>query len=612
MPKYKLKEIPLFRKISVLREFLKVMEAKPLYFVIQAISSISVAFFSGLSIGLLAPLTKGIVGRDFSFLKDAPVFKTIISQFPQVFDKAPETYLFFFLVAVIFIAALAKNILGYLFTLYLAYQKEKFSFNMKTFVFDRYLSFGKLYFDRTSQGHIRETLYFLQKVLNLLTQLGLTLVSICTLCVYLAIMVITSWKLTFYALSIVPPLFYLVQKIIAKIKKSAKAHTELSLKLGREVFNILTCISLVKAYSGEKEAKNKFNEINSELRKLNFDMSKKRSLVKPLHEIMVLAVLLILISLVGFKFTEVKADDISKYFLFLVLAKQGLPLFNAFSSFRTAVAMMEPPLKKVLEVLHNKGKFFVPEGNIEFRGLKKNIEFHHLSFSYHHKISILKDLSFNFEKGEMTAIVGPTGAGKTTIISLLMRFYDCPASAILIDGIDIRDFTLKSLRRHIALVTQDVLLFNDTLRRNITYGVKSKINEKHLVDALKKAHLHDFIKNLPEGLDTEIGDRGVKLSGGEKQRVSIARAIMKDSEIVILDEATSSLDSKTEKLIQEAIEQETRGRTTIAIAHRLSTIKNTDKIIVIENGKLIEQGSLEYLLKRKGKFYEYWEAQKFF
>ena len=171
---------------------------------------------------------------------------------------------------------------------------------------------------------------------------------------------------------------------------------------------------------------------------------------------------------------------------------------------------------------------------------------------------------------------------------------------------------MESLRRHIALVSQETVLFNDTIRKNIAYGFDSGVSDNDLVDVLKRARLYKFVQSLPDGLDTIVGDMGVRLSGGEKQRVSIARALLKGSEILILDEATSSLDSHTEGLIQQAIEEAVKGRTTIVIAHRLSTIKNADKIVVIENGSVIEQGTLQELLDRKGRFYEYWEEQKFF
>jgi len=198
------------------------------------------------------------------------------------------------------------------------------------------------------------------------------------------------------------------------------------------------------------------------------------------------------------------------------------------------------------------------------------------------------------------------------LINLILCFYECPPSSIFVDDCDIKEFTAKSLRKHTALVSQETLLFNDSLRANIVYGLHRDVSEEEFIEISKKARLYDFIMSLPDKLDTLIGDRGVMLSGGEKQRVSIARALLKKAEILILDEATSSLDTHTERLIQEAIDEAVKGRTTIVIAHRLSTIRNADKIIVIGNGRVAEEGSLNELLAKKGKFYEYWEEQKFF
>jgi ABC-type multidrug transport system fused ATPase/permease subunit len=211
----------------------------------------------------------------------------------------------------------------------------------------------------------------------------------------------------------------------------------------------------------------------------------------------------------------------------------------------------------------------------------------------------------------MTAIVGQTGSGKTTLINLLMRFYDIPKNSIKIDDDDIKDLTIKSLRRYIAIVSQETQLFNESLRTNLVYGLDNEISDEEAISALKKARLYDYVSKLPEGIDTFIGDKGVKLSGGEKQRLAIARALLKGSEILILDEATSSLDTKTERLIQEAINEAIKDKTSIVIAHRLSTIKHADKIVVLENGNVAEQGTLKELLKMKGLFYQYWEEQKF-
>ncbi|MCX5686472.1 MAG: ATP-binding cassette domain-containing protein, partial [Candidatus Omnitrophica bacterium] len=335
-------------------------------------------------------------------------------------------------------------------------------------------------------------------------------------------------------------------------------------------------------------------------------------LINPIQEIIVTLTLLLMVSAVALLFAKGKPAEISVFVVFFYAARRSLPMFNIFNNIRAGFAQAKPPLKELSKVFDDTDKFFVIEGPETFGGLQKAIEFNHLDFAYVKDKPVLKDLSLCIEKGKITALVGPSGAGKTTIISMIMRFYDCPPNSILVDGSDVRDYTLKSLRKHMALVSQEVLLLNDTLRNNMIFGLDREVLDEELMNISKKARLYDFITSAPDGFNTEIGDRGVKLSGGEKQRVAIARTLLKKSEILILDEATSSLDSNTEKLIQEAIDEAVKDRTAIVIAHRLSTIKNANKIIVIEDGRVVEQGPLNELLASKGKFYGYWEAQKFY
>ncbi|MDD5218937.1 MAG: ATP-binding cassette domain-containing protein, partial [Candidatus Omnitrophica bacterium] len=207
--------------------------------------------------------------------------------------------------------------------------------------------------------------------------------------------------------------------------------------------------------------------------------------------------------------------------------------------------------------------------------------------------------------------VRPTGSSKTTLINLILRFYDCPPGSIFMDAMDIREYSVKSLMRFMGVVGQDVLLFNESVRFNMTYGLERSFTDEELLDAARKARLDEFIRGLPKGLHTVIGERGIQLSGGERQRLSIARVFLKEPDILLLDEATNSLDSLTERLIQEAVDNAIQGRTALVIAHRLSTISHADQIIVLDHGSVVEQGSLQNLLAQKGKFWQYWEAQKF-
>lgn len=241
--------------------------------------------------------------------------------------------------------------------------------------------------------------------------------------------------------------------------------------------------------------------------------------------------------------------------------------------------------------------------------MKDKIEFKDVRFAYEDK-EVIKGINFVINKGETVAIVGPSGGGKSTITDLLSRFYDVQSGAITIDGVDLRNYYLTSIREHLGAVSQDVILFNDTIKENIVLG-KLGASDEEIIAAAKVANAHEFIMQTPDGYDTNIGDRGAKLSGGQRQRLSIARAILKNPDILILDEATSALDTQSEKVVQEALNSLLKGRTSLVVAHRLSTIQNADKIIVVDDGEIIETGSHEELIAKNGAYKKLIDIQKF-
>jgi subfamily B ATP-binding cassette protein MsbA len=297
---------------------------------------------------------------------------------------------------------------------------------------------------------------------------------------------------------------------------------------------------------------------------------------------------------------------------------------GTFFSFLAALLMLYEPAKRLTNVnitiqqgLSAAERIFtvmdtVPEikdreGANPLPPITREIEFDHVSFSYD-RIPVLKDIKLKIKAGEVVAFAGMSGGGKTTLVNLIPRFYDVSDGGILIDGRDIRDVTINSLRGQIAIVTQQTILFNDTIRSNIAYGDIRKRDED-IVMAARAANAHDFITKLPEGYNTIIGEQGVKLSGGERQRISIARALLKDAPILILDEATSSLDTESEVEVQDALDKLMKGRTTLVIAHRLSTIRKADRIIVIVDGKIVEEGAHESLLAKEGEYYKLYNMQ---
>jgi ATP-binding cassette subfamily B protein len=241
--------------------------------------------------------------------------------------------------------------------------------------------------------------------------------------------------------------------------------------------------------------------------------------------------------------------------------------------------------------------------------IQGHLEFNHVSFGYLDSETILQDINLDVPASNVVALVGPTGVGKSTLVSLIPRFYDVSTGTIKLDGIDTRELNVEALRQNISIVLQDVFLFHGTVRDNLLFG-NPNASDEEIVEAAKVANAHDFIMALPEGYDTLIGERGVKLSGGQRQRISIARAVLKDSPILILDEATSSVDTETELLIQQALDRLMKGRTTIIIAHRLSTVRNADKIVVLEGKDIVEQGTHEALIEKRGLYHRLYTVQQ--
>jgi len=606
----------LFRK--PMGKLLNKAGVKPIHIIFPIILSFAITLLDGIAIVLLIPLSKGIISHDFTFTTKVPVLGDVIAVLLPRFNyltniklsKVQSTFLFF--VAAIFLVVVLKNILSYINSLFSDYWGGKFERNISNFVFSKFINFGKSFFDKTNKGYVRLVLEYSSTIKDLFDLFQETTLIIFSLLVNTAIMFTISWKLTVILLSVSIILYRALRSIIRQLGKLAVQKKKALIKLNENISNIFPCVPLVKAYSKEKEIEEIYGYTKEQIRELDFKSSRIRNLIPPVQEIIVSGFLLLIMSVAVLFFTKGDPAKISVFVVFIYIARKALPNFRILNQVRIAYKQIEPQLKELLKNLEEENKFLVFEGKTIFKGLKNGIIFNHLNFSYTAGVPVLKDINFFIEKGKTTAIVGPSGSGKTTLINLIMRFYDCPPSSIIIDEVDIRDFTSQSLRANIALVSQEAWLFNDTLKNNMIFGLDSKIADEQLIDIAKKSRLYDLFMQLPRGFDTLIGDGGVKLSGGEKQRVAIARSLFKNSEMLILDEATSSLDSKTEKLIQEAIEEAIKGRTAIVIAHRLSTIKNADKIAVIENGYFMEEGSLDELIEKKGKFYEYWEAQKFY
>lgn len=562
------------------------------------------SLFEGLSVGLIIPLLDVLVrGGDYRFAATLPLIHKITFFFPSHRLR----YFFLAVLAAILALVILKNALMYWSELMMNWVSRAAEHSLRTQVFQRYLSFGKKFFDRNKSGNLSDlAIYQVLLSCTFFRDLHNWLLYLFLSSVYLVMMLFISWKLTLMALALLPGLYLVVKVISKKIMHSTRDKFKIDQEMNSYIVDALANMSLIRSYTNEAAEAAQYNEISRRSR-INQNSIWKKILIAPyLQETILTFVLAILLTLCVFVFLKGSMMGVALFLSFFIVMRRFAGNLSALGATYTQLAKTMEPIKQLSALFDDEGKYFVVSGERPFGGLKQGITFEKVTFGYNGS-PVLNGLDLHFEKGKMTAIVGPTGAGKTTIINLIPRFYDPTEGRILMDDVPIERFDLASLRRKIAIVDQDASIFNTTIRRNITYGFGPGVPEARLDEVSKKAFLYDFIMSLPQKYDTPVGDRGVQLSGGEKQRVAIARALLKDPELFVFDEATSSLDVETERQIQKAIDNMTQGRTVIAIAHRLSTIKRADYIYVVEAGRVVEQGTFRDLLKRTdGRFYYYW------
>ncbi|MEQ3662326.1 MAG: ATP-binding cassette domain-containing protein, partial [Flavobacterium sp.] len=362
----------------------------------------------------------------------------------------------------------------------------------------------------------------------------------------------------------------------------------------------LSGLKVVKSYNAENYFKTTFNNSIGRLLRLDNSIGKKNNLASPMSEFMGIVTISALLWYGGNLVLVDKTLNGALFIVYLGLAYNILTPAKAISKASYSVKNGLAAAERVFEVLETENTITTKENAITATGFADKISIQNINFKYEDEY-VLKNFSLNVPKGKTVALVGQSGSGKSTIANLLTRFYDVNEGVIKIDGVDIKDLDIHSLRSLLGLVTQDSILFNDTIKNNITLG-KENVTDDDIIEALKIANAYEFVKELPNGIETNIGDAGGKLSGGQKQRLSIARAVLKNPPIMILDEATSALDTESEKFVQIALENMMQNRTSIVIAHRLSTIQKADSIVVMQKGQIVEQGTHTELLAKNGVY----------
>lgn len=420
---------------------------------------------------------------------------------------------------------------------------------------------------------------------------------------YLGVLVYTSWQLTLFTVLVLPLLIWAMSTIGRKLKaKSLAAQNKWSETMA-QLEETLGGMRIVKAFTAEQKMRNRFENVTDDYRRLTNKVSIRQASAHPVSEFLGTVLIVIVLWYGGTLILDGENPpiDAPQFIFYMVILYSIIQPLKDFSKASYNIPKGMASVERVNKILNAENTIVEVPAPKEVKKLEKEILFRNVSFSYNGRQQVLQDINLHVGKGRTVALVGQSGSGKSTLVDLLPRYHDVTGGEILIDGINVKDFRLKSLRGLIGNVNQDAILFNDSFFNNIAFGVENATMEQ-VVEAAKIANAHDFIMESEQGYDTNVGDRGCRLSGGQRQRISIARAILKNPDILILDEATSALDTESERLVQEALERLMKTRTTIAIAHRLSTIKNADEICVLYEGKIVERGTHDELIALNGYY----------
>jgi len=469
-------------------------------------------------------------------------------------------------------------------------------------LFDQYVHLPASYYDRFSSGDLISKLaYNSEQVANAATRSVIAaLRDILLVILLLGVMLTTNMMLTLVMLVLVPMIGLLVSVVSGRFRKISHRIQDSMGNVSHVTEEAVVGQQVVKVFQGQAAEQQRFGLVNEKTRRLHMRMVATHLASSSLVQLAagVALVLLMVIATRPSMLNSISAGTFTVVFWAMV---GTIPPLKRLTAVQSSVQKGIAAADSIFQVLDTEGE--VDTGDYSVDRVKGAIEFSKVSFRYaSSEKAVLEDVSFNLPAGSVTALVGHSGSGKTTLAGLLPRFYAYSAGHILLDGRELSDYKLENLRSHIALVSQEVVLFNDTVAGNIAYGALADAPREAIEKAARDAHVMEFIESLPEQLDTEVGERGTLLSGGQRQRIAIARALLKDAPVLILDEATSALDSKSERAIQDALAEVMKDRTTLVIAHRLSTIENADQVIVLDHGRVIESGTHQDLLE-KGQVY---------
>jgi ATP-binding cassette, subfamily B, bacterial MsbA len=597
--------------------------------VISVLCTMLFAIFNGMSVYLTIPLLDTLFQESAN--RDLPAETTTIERARGVLPEwvtdaqqsVTETFNSFVfsgtqtdallkICFLVLVAFFAKNIFGYLQAYFLSYVEQGSMRDLRDTAYEHLHQLPMSYFKKERVGNlISRITNDVNIVQGSIAAAFLNLIrEPLSIIVFLGIAVSISWRLTLLAFIILPFSMFIITYIGLKLRKHSAI---IQAKMG-DITSILqetiSGVKIVKAFGMEQYENKKFSHETNSFFRMMLRITRVRNATSPLTEFLSVIVGVIIIYYGGLLVLQEQTLSAAQFLGFLFAIFQLMPPIKELSGVNNRIQESSAAADRVFEIIDTYPDITDKPGAVEKKFFKESIVFDNVTFRYEDASEpVLTDISFRVQKGEVLALVGPSGGGKSTLVDLIPRFFDPAKGSILIDETDIRDIRVKSLRNLMGIVTQETFLFNESIASNIAYGLESFPQER-IIEAAKTANAHNFIMNMPDGYNTIIGERGVKLSGGQRQRLSIARALVKDPEIMIFDEATSALDNESEILVQEAIERLMENRTTIVIAHRLSTIRNATRILVLENGRIVQSGRHEDLLTdRSGLYLKFYEMQ---